>query len=37
VLIDFSPPSKNAFSHAVRFAEEFGGELTLLYVLSRSP
>src|ERR1017187_8074185 len=33
VPIDFSPPSKNAFKYAVRFAEEFGGELTLLYVL----
>jgi universal stress protein A len=33
VPIDFSPPSQNAFKYAVRFAEEFGGELTLLYVL----
>jgi nucleotide-binding universal stress UspA family protein len=33
VPIDFSPPSKNAFKYAVRFAEEFGGEMTLLYVL----
>ena len=33
VPIDFSPPSKNAFKYAIRFAEEFGGELTLLYVL----
>ncbi len=33
VAIDFSPPSKNAFKYAVRFAEEFGGELTLLHVL----
>lgn len=33
VPIDFSPPSKNAFNYAVRFAEEFGGELTLLNVL----
>ena len=33
VPIDFSPPSKNAFKYAVRFAEEFGGTLTLLYVL----
>jgi universal stress protein A len=33
VPIDFSPPSKNAFKYALRFAEEFGGELTLLYVL----
>ena len=33
VPIDFSPPSRNAFRYALRFAEEFGGELTLLYVL----
>jgi len=33
VPIDFSAPSKNAFKYALRFAEEFGGELTLLYVL----
>ena len=33
VPIDFSPPSKNAFKYAVRFAEEFGGAMTLLYVL----
>src|SRR4051794_16831256 len=33
VPIDFSPPSKNAFKYALRFAEEFGAELTLLYVL----
>ena len=33
VPIDFSPPSKNAFKYALRFAEEFGGDLTLLYVL----
>jgi len=33
VSIDFSPPSKNAFKYALRFAEEFGGELTLLYIL----
>src|SRR5436190_236535 len=33
VPVDFSPPSKNAFKYAVRFAEEFGGELTVLYVL----
>ena len=31
--IDFSPASKNAFKYAIRFAEEFGGELTLLHVL----
>lgn len=33
VPIDFSPPSKNALKYAVRCAEEFGGELILLYVL----
>jgi nucleotide-binding universal stress UspA family protein len=33
VPIDFSARSKNAFKYAVRFAEEFGGEMTLLYVL----
>lgn len=33
VPIDFSPASKNAFKYAVAFAEEFGGELTLVYVL----
>jgi universal stress protein A len=33
VPIDFSPPSKNGFKYALRFAEEFGAELTLLYVL----
>lgn len=33
VPIDFSAPSKNALKYAVRFAEEFGGELTLLHVL----
>jgi nucleotide-binding universal stress UspA family protein len=31
--IDFSPASKNALNYAVRFAEEFAGELTLLHVL----
>ena len=31
--IDFSPASQNAFKYALRLAEEFGGELTLLYVL----
>ncbi|HSP46407.1 MAG TPA: universal stress protein [Chthoniobacterales bacterium] len=33
VPIDFSAPSKNAFNYAVRIAEAFGAELTLLYVL----
>ena len=31
--IDFSPASKNAVKYALRFAEEFGAELTLLNVL----
>jgi universal stress protein A len=35
--IDFSAASKNALRYAVRFAEEFGGELTLLYVLEPAP
>jgi len=30
---DFSPASRNGLKHALRFAEEFGAELTLLYVL----
>lgn len=33
VPIDFSPASTNAFKYALRLAEEFGAELTLLYVL----
>jgi universal stress protein A len=37
VPIDFSPPSKNAFKYALRFAEEFGGELTLLFILEPQP
>jgi nucleotide-binding universal stress UspA family protein len=35
--IDFSPASKNALKYALRFAEEFGGDLTLLYVLEPAP
>ena len=31
--IDFSPASRNGLKHALRFAEEFGAELILLYVL----
>jgi universal stress protein A len=31
--IDFSPASQNALKYALRFADEFGGEVTLLYVL----
>ena len=37
VPIDFSPASTWAFSYAVRFAEEFDAELTLLYVLVPAP
>ena len=37
VPTDFSPASKNAFRYALRFAEEFGSELTLLYVLPPVP
>jgi len=33
VPVDFSPASKNAFRYALRFAEEFGAEVTLLYVV----
>ena len=34
---DFSPASKNAVRYAFRFAEEFGGEVTLLNVLEPPP
>ena len=37
VPIDFSPASKNAFKHALHFAEKFSAELTLLYVLEPAP
>jgi universal stress protein A len=37
VPIDFSAASKNAFKCAVRFADEFAAELTLLYVLTPPP
>jgi len=37
VPIDFSDASKNAFRYAVRLAEEFAAELTLLYVLAPAP
>jgi universal stress protein A len=37
VPIDFSPASTNAFKYALRLAEEFGAELTLLYVLVPGP
>lgn len=35
--VDFSPASKNGLNFAVRCAEEFGAELTLLYVLEPPP
>jgi nucleotide-binding universal stress UspA family protein len=35
--IDFSPASRNGLKHALRCAEEFGAELTLLYVLEPPP
>lgn len=37
VPVDFSPASKNAFHYAIRFAEEFGAELTVLNVLDPAP
>jgi len=37
VPVDFSPASKNAFRHALRFAQDFGSELTVLYVLAPAP
>jgi nucleotide-binding universal stress UspA family protein len=37
VPMDFSPASQHAFHYALRFAEEFGAELTLLYVLEPAP
>jgi nucleotide-binding universal stress UspA family protein len=33
VPIDFSPMSKKAFQHALRFAEQFGCEIVLLHVI----
>jgi nucleotide-binding universal stress UspA family protein len=35
--VDFSDASKNGFEYAVRCAEQFGAELTLLYVLEPAP
>jgi nucleotide-binding universal stress UspA family protein len=35
--IDFSRASKNGLQYALRFAEEFGAELTLPYVLEPAP
>jgi universal stress protein A len=37
VPVDFSVASKNAFKYALRLAEEFAAELTLLYVLAPAP
>ena len=37
VPVDFSVASKNAFRHALRFAEDFGSDLTVLYVLAPAP
>ena len=35
--VDFSPASENGFNYALRCAEEFGAELTLLHVLEPLP
>jgi nucleotide-binding universal stress UspA family protein len=37
VPIDFSGPSQTALRYARRFAEQFGGEITLLHVLEKIP
>jgi universal stress protein A len=37
VPTDFSSASKNAFRYALRFAKEFGAELTVLYVAAPIP
>jgi universal stress protein A len=37
VPTDFSPASKQAFKYAVKFAEQFAAELTLIHVLTPSP
>jgi universal stress protein A len=37
VPVDFSPASQNAFRYALRFAEEFGAEVTLLHVVEPPP
>jgi nucleotide-binding universal stress UspA family protein len=36
VPVDFSPPSQQAFRYAVKFAQQFCAELTLIHVLSRT-
>lgn len=33
VPLDFSPPSKQAFKYAVKFAQQLGAELTLIHIL----
>jgi universal stress protein A len=33
VPTDFSPPSRKAFHYALRFAEDFGSEITFLHIL----
>ena len=37
VPIDFSPASKRALQYALRFAEQFGGKVTLLFVIEPIP
>ena len=37
VPVDFSDPSSQAFSYAARFAQHFGGEITLLHVVQQTP
>jgi nucleotide-binding universal stress UspA family protein len=34
VPVDFSPPSQQGFRYAVKFAQHFGAELTVIHVLS---
>ncbi|HJT79869.1 MAG TPA: universal stress protein [Chthoniobacterales bacterium] len=36
VPLDFSAPSKQAFQYALQFARQFGAELTLIHILSRT-
>ena len=35
--VDFSPAARNALKYALRFSEEFGAEVTLLFVLEPAP
>ena len=37
VPTDFSPASDHAFKYAIKFAERFGAELTLIHVLAPAP